>query len=251
MTNPNGYGSAGFRLPLRMKEADLEAWRELYEKDHYDRVVLIGFSNALLRSPRLLREQWLGSDKGEAVLSTWRERSNVEEYRHIAGKWLVPLSMDRLTRIAEFERCLSDAPLSDEPAREAARLYIAALRRNRDWPRLRELLERPGADLFAACSFTERVITRTLAQLHALPDPGRSVAQWLRLWERLLALTMDAAEVLEMLQNFSLIRRRQRRRAALCCGIYDSPTLSCRFYAEENLRSSGSSAAHWNRKKQG
>jgi hypothetical protein len=173
--------------------------------------VLVGFSNALLKSPGWLRQEWLGRDEQDNVLTTWRELSHIDRYRQFAGAWLVLLAPDLLTQIAEFERCLMSAPLEGQPYSEAARLYISALRRERHWSKLRALMDKSGSDVFAACAYNDRVITRALAQLHTLPEPGEPVIPWMRLWERLLSSSLESAEVIEILQCFSRIREQARQ----------------------------------------
>jgi len=198
-------------LKNKVERDDLEAWDRLYSEDHLDRAVLVGFSNALLKSPDWLRREWLGRAEPDNILTTWRKLSHSERYKHFAGAWLVLLALDRKTQIQEFERCLLDAPLEGPPYSEAARQYIWALRRERDWPRLRELMDNSRSDAFAACTYNERIITRALAQLHTLPEPGKPVIPWIRLWERLLSSSLGSEEVIEILQCFSRIREQVRQ----------------------------------------
>jgi hypothetical protein len=195
----------------KVERVDLEAWDQLYFKDRLDRAVLVGFSSALLKSPGWLRQEWLGRDGQDNVMTTWRELSYNDKYRQFAGAWLVLLAPDRLTQIAEFERCLMSAPLEGPPYSDAARLYLSALRRERHWSKLRALMDKSGSDAFAACAYNERVITRTLAQLHTLPAQGEPVIPWMRLWERLLSSSLEPAEVIEVLQCFSRIREQARQ----------------------------------------
>lgn len=189
--------------------SDLEGWEALYGERGKDERILVGISEAVLRSAPLLREEWrdrLG------LLTRWRALADIGRYRLLAGSYLVLLQPTDAERIEAFERLLEGAPLVQEPVRRAARAYVAALRRTRRWDRLRDLA-RSWPDLFnLACPFKERELARLLGRLIDLPVDEPGFRLWCAGWERGLSLPLSGREVAEVLGHFVLLRRELERR---------------------------------------
>lgn len=190
------------------ERSDLEAWEALYRARGKDERVLVGASEAVLRSAPLLREEW-GERLG--LLPRWQALAGLDRYRLLAGSYLVLLQPTDPERIEAFERWLEGAPLVQEPVRRAARAYVAALRRTRRWNRLRDL-SRSWPDLFdLACPFGERELARLLGRLLDLPGDEPGFRLWCAGWERLLSLPLSGREVAEVLGHFILLRRELER----------------------------------------
>ena len=189
--------------------SDLEGWEALYGERGKDERVLVGISEAVLRSAPLLREEWR---ERLGLLARWRALADIDRYRLLAGSYLVLLQPTDAERIEAFERFLDGAPLGQQPVRRAARAYVAALRRIRRWDRLRDLT-RSCPDLFnLACPFKERELARLLGRLIDLPVDEPGFRLWCSGWERLLSLPLSGREVSEVLGHFILLRRELERR---------------------------------------
>jgi hypothetical protein len=186
------------------ERADLEAWAALYQERRQDERVLAGLSNALLRSAPLLREEW--TEKLN-LLGRWRSLAGHDRYRGLAGAFVVLLQPSDDERIGAFEELLAEEPLASAQVRRAARGYVASLRRTRQWRRLFDLDHR-RPDLFdLACPFKERELARLLGRLIELPRDEPELRRWCAGWERLLALPLSTRELLEVLEQFLLLRR--------------------------------------------
>jgi len=186
------------------QRADMEAWGELYDESPRDERVLVGATSAVLRCPLLLKEEWV---ERLGLRERWWRLAEVDRYRHLAGAFLVLLQGTDPERIEEFEGRLQGVPLSLEPVRRAARAYVEALRRGRQWDRLRTL-SATAPDLFdLACPFKEREMARVMAALGDLPRSELGLSSWCAGWERLLSLPLSSAEILEVLNEFLTLRR--------------------------------------------
>jgi hypothetical protein len=188
--------------------SDLEGWEALYRERGKDERILVGISEAVLRSAPLLQEEWR---ERLGLLARWRALADIDRYRLLAGSYLVLLQPTDAERIEAFERFLSGAPLAQGPVRRAARTYVAAQRRTRRWDRLRDLA-RSWPDLFdLACPFKERELTRLLGRLIDLPLDEKEFRFWCTGWERLLSLPLSGHEMAEVLGHFILLRRELER----------------------------------------
>jgi hypothetical protein len=191
----------------------LEGWKEAYLESPQDERVLVGATRAVLRAPLPLKKAWterLGLDR------RWAQLASFADYRELAGGFLVLLCCDDEDRISEFERRLVGECLASLPAQWAARVYVQALRRRKQWDRLRKLAEADDGRFARACSFAEWELVRVLSQLEDLPGPGRrSERAWCEGWERSISQPLAPEEVAEVLDHFVNLRRSLERRGGL------------------------------------
>jgi hypothetical protein len=191
------------------QRVDMEDWGALYSESPRDERVLVGVTSALLRCPTLLKEEWT---ERLGLRERWRSLAALDGYRYLAGAFLVLLQAADTEIVEEFEARLQDAPLSLEPVRRAARSYVKALRRGRRWDRLRAL-SLTAPDLFdLACPFQEREMAQVMAALGEFPRNAKDLRSWCAGWERLLSLPLSGAEVLEVLDEFLVLRRELEQR---------------------------------------
>ena len=187
-----------------IRREHLEAWENLYVQHAKDERVLVGATSAVLRCPRLLRREWI---ERLGLRSRWQQLADLERYRWLGGAFLVLLQTEEEDRIIEYEDRLLEAPLDLPPVRRAARAYLSALRRSRQWQRLSEISAESPEMLRRACPFVERELLENLARLSKLPGNRWEEHRWCERWERLIALPLQPLEVLEVLDHFVNLRR--------------------------------------------
>lgn len=197
-----------FRALPRPTVEHLEAWETLYREQPGDERVLVGLSTVVAACHQPLQGEWVNR---LGLLERWRGLAEHERYRHLAGAYCVLLQPSEAEGIEAFESLLADARFDDEQLRRAARAYIAALRRLKDWPRL-QALDRSGHPALAACTFQERELVRTLAQVGSTTPRDDEIDTWYRAWERLLSLRLETSEVIEVLDLFCSLSSQARQR---------------------------------------
>lgn len=192
----------------------LEAWGTLYAESPRDERVLVGITRVLLRCPGPVRREWV---ERLGLRRRWEQLAVHGAYRELASAYLVLLHTEDEDRILEFEARLASVSVTAPAARRAARAYLAALRRTKQWQRLRGL-EAEGAAMLYACPFEEREQIRLMARLHELPEPRRVAERdWCAGWESLISLPMTESEVLETIEHFVNLSQELELRGHLQC----------------------------------
>lgn len=173
----------------------VDDWRLLYERDGDDERVLIGLTRALGHSP----DQPLRED----VRSRWQALLGVPGYHSLAAANLVQLNPEPRDLVADFERYLADRTLDDAALIQAARAYLRALGQLGRWDKIRSYLDTPQAGALAtSIQFTERRFIQEMTKTELLPRTDDAVSEWLRTWERLLALPLEHSMLVGVLRQF-------------------------------------------------
>jgi hypothetical protein len=197
--------TARFLETPRVTVAHLQKWEEAYTADPQDERILVGVTRAVLAAPLGLKQTWVDR---LGIAERWVQLAEFEGFRELGSAYLVLLAVQDETVITDFEQRLSQESLESLPARKAAQRYVQALRRTRQWPRLRSLLEGGDDRLACACTFAEWEMVRLLSRLEALPSEDRSAERgWCGDWEQLLSLPLTQEEVVEVLNHFVNLQR--------------------------------------------
>ena len=184
--------------------SQMREWEELHVNHPRDERVLVGATRAVLRCQRPELRRW---SERLGLRERWSRLAELERYRDLAAAFLVLLHTEEEDRIVEFERRLADTSLDLPVVRWAARSYLAALRRTRQWRRLQEVESRRPEMVQRACPYRERELIRCLARLSRLPGESRERRYWCEVWESLLGLDLEPAEVVEVLDLFVTLSR--------------------------------------------
>jgi hypothetical protein len=192
----------GNRSPERL----FDDWDKLYFQTQQlnDEAILVGFTRALLALP-LHSQEWR-----ERVRTIWEYLANLEGYNtNMAKAFLVLLQHTDEDQIQEFEKQLYQAPLSHRFVREAALVYVSALRRRKHWKKVVSYLERPDTVWLRKNSpFEEYHFIQIMSQLEkTLPKTADELLSWLQLWERLISLPLSNEMILESLIHFDNLRK--------------------------------------------
>jgi len=136
-------------LENRSPEQIFDDWNKFYfqKQQLNDEAVLVGFTRAFLALPLQSLEL------GEQLRAMWEYLASLDNYdTNIANAFLVLLQRMDDDKIIQFEKRLYDAPLDHSFVREAALLYVLALRRRKHWDKVVSYLARPDAILLRAIS---------------------------------------------------------------------------------------------------
>jgi hypothetical protein len=192
-------------LENRSPERIFDDWDQLYfqKQQLNDEAILVGFTRAFLALP-LQSLEW-----GEQLRTMWEYLASLDNYdTNIAYAFLVLLQRMDDDKIIQFEKRLYDAPLDHSFVREAALLYVRALRRRKHWDKVVSYLARPDAILLQKISpFEEYNFIQMMSKLEkTLAKTEDELLPWLQLWERLMSLPLDNEMVLESVIHFHNLR---------------------------------------------
>lgn len=117
-------------LENRSPKLIFDDWDQFYfqKQKLNDEAILVGFTWVFLALP-LQSQEW-----GEQLRTMWEYLASLDNYdTNMANAFLVLLQRMDDDKIIEFEKRLYEAPLDHRFVREAALLYVRALRRRKHW----------------------------------------------------------------------------------------------------------------------